>query len=216
MKLHVHHKESRKVGGNAPNNLITLCEDCHDLLHKGIVELPDDKKRRGKSSRDATFMGIMRKTLLQRLRDKTGIPIQNTYGYITKAIRESNGIEKTHTSDARCIARCPKAKLAAEEYLIKPVRRHNRRLHKNAILKGGYRKANQAPTFVFGFKLRNVSSMDEGHRARLTFDISTARRFRLACLINGFDCWNIPITYYLKGEAAPPTSEVTGVRRYSS
>ena len=32
---------------------------------------------------------------------------------------------------------------AAEEYLIKPVRRHNRRLHKNAILKGGYRKANQ-------------------------------------------------------------------------
>ena len=177
VKLHVHHKESRKVGGNAPNNLITLCEDCHDLLHKGIVELPDDKKRRGKSSRDATFMGIMRKTLLQRLRDKTGIPIQNTYGYITKAIRESNGIEKTHTSDARCIARCPKAKPAAEEYLIKPVRRHNRRLHKNAILKGGYRKANQAPTFVFGFKLFDMVDYNGeecfvyGRRSSGSFDV---------------------------------------------
>lgn len=27
--LNVHHIESRKTGGNAPNNLITLCETCH-------------------------------------------------------------------------------------------------------------------------------------------------------------------------------------------
>ncbi len=27
--LNVHHIESRKVGGDAPNNLITLCETCH-------------------------------------------------------------------------------------------------------------------------------------------------------------------------------------------
>ena len=27
VKLHVHHKESRQTGGDAPNNLITLCED---------------------------------------------------------------------------------------------------------------------------------------------------------------------------------------------
>ena len=170
-------------------------------------------------------MGIMRKTLLQRLRDKMGIPIQNTYGYITKAIRESNGIEKTHTSDARCIARCPKAKLAAEEYLIKPgcvgiiagctKTRYSRVVTARQIRRQRLCSASSCSIW-WTITARNVSSMDEGHRARLTFDISTARRFRLACLINGFDCWNIPITYYLKGEAAPPTSEVTGVRRYSS
>lgn len=38
-------------------------------------------------------------------------------------------------------------------YLIKPVRRHNRQLHKATILKGGVRKANQAPRSVFGFRL---------------------------------------------------------------
>ena len=29
IKLHVHHLETRQTGGNAPNNLITLCKDCH-------------------------------------------------------------------------------------------------------------------------------------------------------------------------------------------
>ena len=32
--LNVHHIESRKTGGNAPNNLVTLCEKCHRELHK--------------------------------------------------------------------------------------------------------------------------------------------------------------------------------------
>ena len=66
---------------------------------------------------------------------------------------------------------------AAEEYLIKPVRRHNRRLHKNAILKGGYRKANQAPTFVFGFKLFDMVDYNGeecfvyGRRSSGSFDV---------------------------------------------
>ena len=57
--LNVHHIESRKTGGNAPNNLITLCETCHTGYHKGIVKLPKTIHR-GMSFRDATFMGIMR------------------------------------------------------------------------------------------------------------------------------------------------------------
>ena len=32
--LNVHHIESRKTGGNAPNNLITLCETCHTDIIK--------------------------------------------------------------------------------------------------------------------------------------------------------------------------------------
>ena len=50
--LNVHHIESRKVGGNAPNNLITLCETCHRGFHDGVVKLPS-KIKRGMSFRDA-------------------------------------------------------------------------------------------------------------------------------------------------------------------
>lgn len=57
--LNVHHIESRKTGGNAPNNLITLCETCHKGYHKGTVKLPDEIKR-GMKFNDAAFMGIMR------------------------------------------------------------------------------------------------------------------------------------------------------------
>lgn len=43
--LNVHHIESRKTGGNAPNNLITLCETCHKAYHKGIITLPKEIHR---------------------------------------------------------------------------------------------------------------------------------------------------------------------------
>ena len=49
-------------------------------------------------------MGIMRKTLVNRLKDILDIPVQETYGYITKYKRESHTIKKTHISDAYCIA----------------------------------------------------------------------------------------------------------------
>ncbi len=56
--LNVHHIESRKTGGDAPNNLITLCETCHKGYHAGTVILPRTIKR-GMSFKDATFMGVM-------------------------------------------------------------------------------------------------------------------------------------------------------------
>ena len=65
--LNVHHIESRKIGGNAPNNLITLCETCHTDYHKGTIKLPKTI-RRGMSFRDATFMGIMRWAFYNKLK----------------------------------------------------------------------------------------------------------------------------------------------------
>lgn len=151
VKLHVHHKESRKTGGNAPNNLITLCADCHRALHEGKVRLPEGG-RRGKPNRDAAFMGIMRKTLLERLRSELNVPVGETHGYITKYRREKYGIQKTHVSDAKCIAGYPEAKTADETFLKIPVRCHNRQIHKAKILKGGIRKRNQAEYTVFGYR----------------------------------------------------------------
>ena len=37
--LNVHHIESRKTGGDSPNNLITLCETCHHRYHQGEIKL---------------------------------------------------------------------------------------------------------------------------------------------------------------------------------
>ena len=88
VRLHVHHLESRKVGGDAPDNQVTLCESCHEKLHKGLIAAKDFKNRKRRSTRDATFMGIMRKTLMQRLCSELPIPVIETRGYITKATRE--------------------------------------------------------------------------------------------------------------------------------
>ena len=88
--LNVHHIESRKTGGDAPNNLITLCKTCHTGHHKGIVTLPKTIKR-GMSFKDATFMGIMRWAFYNRLKDTyepQGIKVHLTYGYITKNTRK--------------------------------------------------------------------------------------------------------------------------------
>ena len=151
VKLHVHHIESRKTGGNAPGNLITLCERCHKLLHEGKITLPG--KRLHRPMRDAAFMGIMRKTLLARLRNELSVPVYETHGYITKYLREKHGIEKSHTNDARCIAGYPLASPCADIFCTKAVRHHNRQIHKATILKGGIRKRNQLPYLVHGFRL---------------------------------------------------------------
>ncbi len=88
VKLHAHHLETRKTGGNAPDNLITVCDLCHEKHHKGIIKIAKLAKRKRKSTRDAAFMGIMRKTLIRRLRCELDIPVWETHGYVTKYTRK--------------------------------------------------------------------------------------------------------------------------------
>ena len=149
--LNVHHIESRKTGGNTPNNLITLCETCHTGYHKGIVKLPKTIHR-GMSFKDATFMGIMRWAFYNKLKE-TYSNVSLTYGYITKNTRIKNNLPKDHYIDARCISGNPLALSDSTVYYQKKVRCHNRQIHKSTILKGGYRKRNQAPYEVMGFRL---------------------------------------------------------------
>ena len=139
----MHHIETRRTGGNAPNNLITLCKACHKALHAEKVTLQG--KKRGKPLKDAAFMGIMRKTLMERLRKELKIPVQGTYGYITKYLREKNGIPKSHTNDARCISKNPLAIPCDTCYYTKAVRHHNRQLQKKKKKKNVIRKGKQAP-----------------------------------------------------------------------
>lgn len=188
-KFNVHHIETRKTGGNAPDNLITLCENCHEKLHKGAINPDVVGKRRLRSTRDAAFMGIMRKTLMRRLEEELDVPVVETMGYITKATRiEYLRLAKTHTSDALAIAqgkhgfninRLTTIKLSDRIYVVKPVRHHNRQLHKATILKGNVRKANQAKKYVFGYRLFDKVQFDRqecfifGRRITGSFTIKT-------------------------------------------
>ena len=175
--LNVHHIESRKTGGNAPNNLITLCETCHKGYHEGNIKLPKTIKR-GMQFKDATFMGIMRWTFYDRL--KQIYPnVRNTYGYITKNTRINSNLPKEHRVDARCISGNPLAKELGYWYYIKQVRRHNRQIHKANIPKGGKKKLNQAPYLVKGFRLFDKVEYNGeigfifGRRSSGYFDIRT-------------------------------------------
>lgn len=153
--LNVHHIESRKTGGNAPNNLITLCKTCHDNYHKGKISLPKTIKR-GMSFKDATFMGIMRWALYEELKNIYGNDkVSMTFGYITKNNRIENNLPKMHRIDALCIEE-PNAKeykRLSIYYYQRKIRCHNRQIHKQKASKGGKRKLNQAPYKVCGFRL---------------------------------------------------------------
>ena len=128
--LNVHHIESRKTGGDAPSNLITLCETCHKAYHAGKIQLT---AKRGEKFTDATHMGIMRWELFKRAKEANAdIPVKATFGYITKARRIQNDIAKTHCADAFCIAGNLNAKRLGEHFYQKQTRKHNRQIHKMA------------------------------------------------------------------------------------
>jgi hypothetical protein len=96
-KLHVHHIQFRSQGGSdAPSNLITLCEDCHNDLHAGVFSL-----KRGKTkTKHATEVGIVKGTIL-----RSGWDFTPTFGYETKFKREvCLGWDKSHAADAVAIA----------------------------------------------------------------------------------------------------------------
>lgn len=151
--LNVHHIISRKIGGNSPENLITLCETCHNDYHKGKIKLSFKKR---KSFKEAAYLNIMRNILYQELFKRYGF-IYTTYGYQTKCDRISKGLLKSIDTDAYVISSGDTNPLLSNtRYCISQIRRHNRQIHKSNILKGGKLKKNQAPYRVFGYRLNDV------------------------------------------------------------
>lgn len=149
--LNVHHIESRKTGGDAPNNLITLCKTCHKNYHRGKMVLPKSIHR-GMRFQAEAFMGIMRWFFYNELK-KIYPSVSMTYGYITKHNRITNDLPKENYVDARCITGFPKATPLGFYFFQKKVRCHNRQIHKCSIGKGGIRKRNQADYLVRGYRL---------------------------------------------------------------
>ncbi len=171
--LNVHHIESRKISSNSPDNLITLCVECHKKVH---LEKKTHLFTKKSCFKDASQMTTIRWYVFNALKEKYS-DVKLTYGYITKNTRIKNKLEKSHRVDARCIIKAMDEPL--NYYQIKQIRSNNRRLHKNTILKGGIRKKNIAPRLVKGFQLfdkvlyNNDIAFIYGRRSSGYFKIAT-------------------------------------------
>ena len=217
--LTVHHLKSRKTGGNAPNNLITLCETCHKACHAGKIVL---MQQRGQRFRDAAFMGIMRWTFFNRLKAQCSeIEVQNTYGYLTKNARIRHGLEKTHRTDAFTIAGNFNAERLGGYFFQKQTRKHNRQLHKLTILKGGVRKRQQASYKVRGFRLFDKVRYGSreafifGRRSSGYFDIRLLTGEKMSPAVSHkhlrlLERRKTFLTQLIKEGAIPPATEVAG------
>ena len=180
--LHMHHWNFWNGDhSNKPSSVITLCDTCNDSKNhkKDTGFLWGWTPKITKSYKDSAFMGIMRWTFYNRLKEMYPmVNVKMTYGYITKNTRIKYNLPKEHYIDARCISGNPNAKsIDNVVYYQKKVRCHNRQIHKNTILKGGYRKSNQAPKYVFGYQLfdkvlyNNKECFIFGRRSSGSFDI---------------------------------------------
>ena len=138
------------------------------------------KFKRPPVHKNEAHMNAMRKYLVEEIlhTPMRSIVVNVLYGYETAIARREHNVDKSHMDDAFCMA----GNFDANEntynvYLHKFVRRHNRCLHKSTILKGGYRKANQAPKYVFGYRLfdkvryRGEECFIFGRRSSGSFDV---------------------------------------------
>lgn len=166
--LIVHHKVSRKTGGERPENLITLCETCHLKYHNKEI---DFKVKISKEFKAESFMNIVRQKLVDKLKELFN-NVSITYGYITKQKRKELSLNKSHSNDAFVIANgC--SQIRNREYFIKQVRKCNRKLFR------GIRShiKNTAPRLIKGFQRydkvlwKNVECFIFGRRKTGYFDI---------------------------------------------
>jgi hypothetical protein len=124
--LEIHHIISRQIGGDRPNNLITLCKACHDKVSKNELQL---QVRPSRGFKAETFMSTVRWMLVNKLME-FGNSVSYTYGYITKTKRIELGLPKSHVNDAFVIANGNGQKRLSTQYFVKQVRKCNRKLFK--------------------------------------------------------------------------------------
>jgi 5-methylcytosine-specific restriction endonuclease McrA len=110
-KLHVHHIQFRSnLGTNSPDNLTTLCVNCHDKLHKLKKDESEKLSKKlqkisQKKPKHATEVSILKSRLCKHFTKLKGIQeFEETFGYITKFNRERVNLIKDHHIDAICIA----------------------------------------------------------------------------------------------------------------
>jgi 5-methylcytosine-specific restriction endonuclease McrA len=142
-RLEVHHIRFKSDGGtDDEENLITLCKECHDSVHAGIVEL-NKKPKKSKNLKYATHMSIIRSWLLKEYPDAI-----ETFGFVTSENRHRLNLEKDHYIDA-----CVIASGGLEFKELDVIYRKRRVPVQDRILTKGIHDEKKLPTGkIFGFK----------------------------------------------------------------
>ncbi len=141
--LQVHHLESRKMGGDRPTNLLTLCKTCHERYQANAFVLP----KPATGFRAAANISIMRRELYARVK-MLGVSVSAAYGYRTKSVRILQGLPKTHSNDAFVIAGGDGQLRVACEYKFRQVRKQSRKLYRG--VRSHIRQ--KADRVLFGFR----------------------------------------------------------------
>ncbi|MCF8012463.1 MAG: HNH endonuclease [Clostridiales bacterium] len=95
-QLHIHHIVYKSNGGtDRPDNLTTLCEECHDKVHNDEISIEGKQSR----TKHATKIGVIKSFI-----EKEFGEFEKTYGYETKFKREQIlELPKEHYFDAVAI-----------------------------------------------------------------------------------------------------------------
>jgi 5-methylcytosine-specific restriction endonuclease McrA len=151
-RLHVHHVVFRSNGGSdAPSNLVTLCETCHNDLHAGEFTL----KTNASGTKHATDVGIIKGAVA-----RTGWVFEATFGYETKYKREQClDWPKSHAADAVAIC-CEEGEIPVPDQTV---------YRKRHVSKGDYqqtsgkRSEKRIPTGkLFGLRKFDLVSTPNG------------------------------------------------------
>jgi hypothetical protein len=149
-KLHCHHIVFRSQRGtDSPENLICLCNTCHDALHAGKIKLSGRKSK----TKHATEISIIKSQI-----KKSGWNFTETFGYETKYKREQIlELPKTHYFDAVSICSDNKVELESSFFLKKHVNKGDYQQ------RTGKRSEKKIPTGkLFGLKKFDLIETEQG------------------------------------------------------
>ena len=127
---HYHHIKPRSEGGSdGPENKIGVCENCHNKIHTGDLNL--DIRGYGKKYVPLSVLNqaipYIYNGLVERFGEENVLLIS---GRDTKDMRDSAGLEKDHDVDALCIASLAAGitpnKPEVQTFKVKQFRRHDR------------------------------------------------------------------------------------------
>jgi len=165
-RLEAHHVVwTTKGGKDSIYNLITLCENCHDKVHKkgesGKVKIKGGKVVTGMDgfSDKITQRTMQGKTLMYQELEKIA-SLSTVYGYQTSAYRKSLSLPKTHDIDALCVATVPTGEVISNHrdnfYRIKFRQRQTRRQFHDLPKKGVGRVRYQVNAELEGFRKGDI------------------------------------------------------------
>lgn len=136
-RLEVHHIKPRRLNGsNTLDNLITLCEKCHQKT-EGKEELFMNKyfsMLNGSDNKNLNYAShvMIGKTWLRNQLSELGI-LHLTNGGDTANKRIDWNIEKSHSNDAICITDLRPNSIDVKEWAIKPIRKKSKAKTDNVL-----------------------------------------------------------------------------------